>query len=117
MAAKRARELLQQLGVFFYRDIENSNGIILAPITGSRCEIFKPGMPVIFDPPLECYFFNVKVLYPSILPVDYVPPSKITSNAKYVEYKEKWGDTKQWLRWNDPKKLIQLDPKFVKHSK
>lgn len=115
IAAEKARELLRSLGVFYYRDIENSRGILLQPTEGA--ELHKiTGKEAVFDPPLECRFFNVKVLYPSMVPVDYAPPTKITLAEKYQEYKTKWGDTKLWLAWAQPIKITQVTAKFVRRS-
>lgn len=116
VAASNARELLQSLGVFYYRDIENSKGLLLQPSQGDGCEKFV-GKDVILDPPLSCYFFTANVLYPAIRPIDYTAPENITRAENYLNYKEKWGDTKQWLEWNTPKTIIHVTSKFVKSIK
>ena len=112
-AALRARELLASLGVFYYRDTENSKGILLQPTVGKAFERIT-GKECVFDPPLECYFSTVNVLYPAIVPIDYPVPTNIANSEKYLEYKEKWGDTKQWLRWCVPTTISQISSKMVR---
>lgn len=116
MAASKARSLLCSLGVFFYRDIENGQGLILKPEIGSHNYSFE-GSNIVFEAPLSCYFFNVEVAYPAIVPVDYQPPPNIVKAQPYLKLKEKWGDTKKWLSWNEPKQILQVTSNFIKHAR
>lgn len=117
IAASKARELLQGLGVFFYRDIENGYGLRVSPIQGQRSELFQ-NQPerMLFDPILSCYFFNVNVAYPSIRPLEYVPPKRRMPGDKLEIFRQKHGDIRQWLAWNKPVKLVYLDNRSVKHE-
>lgn len=115
-AAKRARELLESLGVFYYRDMENGQGIMLRPTNGNRFEEFT-GNEVIFNTPCPCYFFTANMAYPSMRPVDYIPPDNFTKAENFLKYKEKWGDTKQWTEWNKPKLITHITNKVVRTIK
>ena len=115
IAADNARQLLQQLGVFYYRDDQNSKGILLTPTAGAEASRLS-GMDMVFNPALTAYFFNVKVIYPAIAPVDYETPIKVTQAARFIEYKEKWGDTKHWLHWNDEVKVVRVTPGVVRRA-
>lgn len=118
IAAANARKLLIDLGVFYYRDIQNSVGILMQPTVGDGIDKFSDLTTVLrFEPPLTCYFFNVLVAYPSIHPVDYVLPDNVARTGTYFKYKEKWGDFKQWLSWNEPKKITRAAPGFITHAK
>jgi len=116
IAAHKARELLQSLGVFYYRDSENSKGLLLSPNNGSNFHLFT-GDDKIFEPPIRCYFFTAHVLYPAIRPIDFICPSNITKAKGFLKYKEKWGDTKQWLEWNSSKNVLHMTSKFIKTVK
>ena len=35
----------------------------------------------------------------------------------YFKFKEKWGDNKQWLSWNEPKRIVRAAPGFITHAK
>ncbi len=117
IAASNARNLLTQLGVFYYRDIENNVGMILEPSVPGGDKFKDKTSTLFFNPPLSCFFFNVKVAYPSIHVLDYPIPDNMVKMEPYFKFKEKWGDNKQWLSWNEPKRIVRAAPGFITHAK
>lgn len=117
VAASKARELLSDIGCFYYRDSENGqSSVVLIPKCGLRQEEIT-GKQQYFNPPLVCYFYSAQVVYPSITPVDHQPPKRIAEAEKYEEYKARWGDTKQWLHWGEQKEILEIAPGHVRHSR
>ncbi len=117
VAADRARELLSSIGCFYYRDSENGqSSVMLKPTCGTRYEEIT-GKHVIFENPLTCYFFSAHVAYPGIIPLDHVPPRRIAEATKYEEFRAKWGDTKQWLHWNEQREIIEIAPGHIRHKR
>ena len=115
VAASKARELLSELGCFYYRDSENGqSSVMLKPKSGLRYEEIT-GKQQYFNPSLTCYFYSAHIAYPSITPVDYPPPTRISEAEKYEDYKAKWKDTKQWLHWGESREILEVAPGHVRH--
>lgn len=110
-----ARKLLAKLGVFYYRDTENSVGLLFPQEGWVKTEIYGPNKNIyLFDPPLQCYFYNVKVLYPNIAPINYKEPDNAANMQWYADFTNKWGDSKQWLSWSEEKQVSQVTPGFLR---
>lgn len=110
---EEAIEYLRGLGVFFYRDEENSEGILITPHphycdgTGVRVEVpvedwggflaYKSACDLNFDleSQEEDEFEDIEV---------------VTWERPKREYVKKWGDDRAWLNWNEQLQIVRVEP-------
>lgn len=91
--AGKALEFLKTLGVFFYRDEEHSEALIIEPddLTGS----------IIEKVPIAAYKCGGVLSYEELVIVGWERPTKV--------YVDKHGDDRAWLHWNEVKNVVEFD--------
>jgi len=114
-AAALSRELLAKIGVVFYRDNAHSQGIMFQPTKVFEGEI--PTVPIgevwIPDEAVVMWGFMCETAHPIITLLNWPAAKDATQVPGIAKYKKKWGDTKQWLKWNEKKEVLKITPGTV----
>ena len=111
--AEKAVAALKHLGVFFYRDDENSRGLLMRPTGSGVPENLQDGTTFVPEEPLKVYNFNLVATYPIIRPQYFAKPQDRSEMPKYNQLITKYGDAVKWLRWNDERLLRQVNTTLV----
>lgn len=112
-ATEAAMQHLRNLGVFFYRDDDHSNGLLLRPTTPDAPDYIEEDKPFSCEDPLPVYMFNCEVHYPVITPTEWDLPEDRSMQFKYQQQIDKYGDARKWYRFNKECLLRQVQRGMV----